>query len=177
MHSILSWAAAHDTVIWLIVTPILTSLITIAAKPRTPEQYDAIAARYGRVTVELLRLVAAIGPDPVKVVKIIRRIVSPPGPGSIVGLMLVGSVVLGTSGCTLQKQTALAEILARKVACALAHQGEPDARILAVCAIDPADAPNILTLVSQERAARMHERDEGFRAAAASCRSSIEDRK
>lgn len=177
MNAILAWAAAHDAVLWLIATPILTSLITIAAKPRTPEQYDAIAARYGRVTVEILRLVAAIGPDPVKVVKILRRIVSPPGPGAIVGLVLVGAVALGSSGCTLQKQTALAEILARKVACALAHQGEPDARILAVCAIDPADAPDILTLVSQERAARMRERDEGYRAGAGACRSSIEDRK
>lgn len=164
MSTILAWASAHQAVVFLLVS----ALFTIAAKPRTPEEYAAIA-KISKPLADGLRIVAALGPDLVKVAKILKEMLPPPppaGPSALLGLVLVVSV--GTTACTQEKQLALAEILARKAQCALTYQNLPDREILAKCAIDSRDAKDILTLVSASRAAaaseRMHGQVEGMTA-------------
>jgi len=64
-------------------------------------------------------------------------------------LFFVGSLAFELSGC--KQLLSATELLARKVQCALAHRHLPNEQILLECAVDPADAKNILDIVGQER--------------------------
>lgn len=74
---------------------------------------------------------------------------------SRVGVLAAGvlSVAAITIACTPAQGWKLAELLARKVECAIAHQELSDAEILAVCSVDPRDAKTVLDLVTESRKA------------------------
>jgi hypothetical protein len=57
---------------WGVIVPLLGALVTFLAKPRTPEQYAAIA-EFSPALAKGLRLWAAIFPDLVKAEKILRE--------------------------------------------------------------------------------------------------------
>jgi hypothetical protein len=45
-----------------------------------------------------------------------------------------------------------ADLIARKIQCALANRDLPDAELFAKCAIDPKDAKDIMDIIGKERA-------------------------
>lgn len=84
-----SWAYHHPQ-FW----PLALALLTWLCKPQTPAEYAKIAARnpqwFWTRWVEIMRLVGALGLDPIKVLKIIRKLAVsngndsdlPPGSGT-----------------------------------------------------------------------------------------------
>jgi len=84
MNQAIAWVEANPLLMTVIMWPLLTALFTALFKPRTPEQYAAIASKdpawfYER-WVEVLRLVGAIGIDPVKALQIVKNILNPSAP-------------------------------------------------------------------------------------------------
>lgn len=178
-----AWAEAHPYLMAAVVWPFVLALLTILLKPRSREEYARIAtmrpvAFFSRFVV-LLQLVGALGLDPVKVVKLLQKIVSPPkigrsglpmiedsddSPNSsrmmlaarrVGGMLLLvtGLFLVGTfilPGCS-PKVLSVIDLLARKTQCAIANQDLPDVEILRKCAIDAADAKTILDLVGESR--------------------------
>lgn len=63
-------------------------------------------------------------------------------------------VVLCTlaAACTPQARWALAELLAKQIACGVEHQDLPNDQIVKVCALDPENVPKVLEVVGQSRA-------------------------
>lgn len=69
--------------------------------------------------------------------------------GVILALFALGFVMNWVCGCL--PALSAAELVARKVSCALANRHLSDLDILAKCAVDPKDAKNVLDIVGQER--------------------------
>lgn len=72
LHTALAWVAAHDEFMLAFGWPVLTALLTVALKPRTPEEYAALPPRLAA----FLQLIAALGLDPIKAVAVTRKLVS-----------------------------------------------------------------------------------------------------
>lgn len=66
-------------------------------------------------------------------------------------LFVVFIVVAFVVGCTPDARWNAAELLARKIACAVANQDLPNEVILAKCAVQPGDATRVLGIVSSSR--------------------------
>jgi hypothetical protein len=69
--------------------------------------------------------------------------------GMVMALWAATFVVGNVCGCL--PALSAAELVARKVSCALANRNLSDLDILAKCAVDPKDAKNVLDIVGQER--------------------------
>jgi hypothetical protein len=67
------------------------------------------------------------------------------------GLFVAFVVVAFLAGCTPGARWSAAELLASKIACAVANQDLPNEVILAKCAVQPGDADKILGIVGQSR--------------------------
>ena len=68
--------------------------------------------------------------------------------------LIVGAVlVCMLAGCTPQARAAFAELLAKKIACAVAHQDMPIEQMALVCALKPEDVPLAMQAVSEAREA------------------------
>lgn len=69
-----AWVLAHPAYAW----PLVSALVTIALKPRTPEQYAAMAAMrptwFWSRFAPLLQLVGALGLDPVKALAVLSKV-------------------------------------------------------------------------------------------------------
>lgn len=69
-------------------------------------------------------------------------------------LLVLGVVlVFGASACTPQARWAVADLLASKIACAVAHQDLTTEQIVVQCAIEPQDVDRIMAIVGESRAA------------------------
>lgn len=80
LSSISHWAEAHPTLVALVVVPLCTAVFNLLLKPKTPEQYEKIAAISPRLAA-LLQLVGALGVDPTKAAKIfVEKIINTPNP-------------------------------------------------------------------------------------------------
>jgi hypothetical protein len=80
LSSISHWAEAHPTLVALVVVPLCTAVFNLLLKPKTPEQYEKIAAISPRLAA-FLQLVGALGVDPTKAAKIfVEKIVNTPNP-------------------------------------------------------------------------------------------------
>jgi hypothetical protein len=107
-----AWVLAHPTYAW----PLISALVTIALKPRTPEQYAAMAAMrpvwFWSRFAPLLQLVGALGLDPVKALAVLSKVFTGkqdstgrPPMGGLVVVLAIGLAV-GTSACaSFQKVT------------------------------------------------------------------------
>lgn len=73
MQEIAKFAAAHPELMAAIVWPVLSAVITALFKPRTPEEYAALATNWPRLAA-FLQLVGALGIDPVKAVVALKKI-------------------------------------------------------------------------------------------------------
>lgn len=73
--AVATWLRAHPEFTALVAWPILTGALTLFFKPRTPEQYLKIAEVAPRLA-SFLKLVAALGFDPVKATKVVRELAS-----------------------------------------------------------------------------------------------------
>jgi hypothetical protein len=84
MNQAIAWVEAHPLLMTAVVWPFLLALVTALLKPRTPEQYAAIATRdpawFFERWAECLRLIGAIGIDPIKVMQILKNILNPGAP-------------------------------------------------------------------------------------------------
>jgi hypothetical protein len=159
-----AWAEAHPEITALILVPVLTGLFNLAFKPRTPEQYAAIAKHSPRLAA-VLQLMGALFPDPEKagriVVSKILKSTPPPSGGSatpfksgpktggLLRLALVAALLMPS--CTPDARRALLETTLDAAKCALANMNLPNDQILKVCAIDAADADRILRIVGEGR--------------------------
>ncbi len=62
-------------------------------------------------------------------------------------------LTLALLACTPQARVALAELLAEKIACAVAHADLPNDALLVECAVAPGDAEKVLKVVGESRVA------------------------
>lgn len=69
MQQFLDFAESHPALFAALVWPLLTAIVTAMFKPRTPEEYAALPPKLAA----FLRLIAALGLDPVKAVKIVQE--------------------------------------------------------------------------------------------------------
>ncbi len=110
--SIPAWLDVHPTIVALIVVPLVTGAVSAVAKPRTPEQF----AKMPFVVAQILRLWAAVFPDPAKAVAILVALITrrapspdtvttgklppdpPSGPGMGGGLVMALLFVVGFLG-------------------------------------------------------------------------------
>lgn len=69
MKEFLDFAESHPVLFSALVWPLITAIVTALFKPRTPEEYAALPPRLAA----FLRLIAALGLDPVKAVKIVQE--------------------------------------------------------------------------------------------------------
>lgn len=86
--------------------------------------------------------------------------------------LLVVFVVLafGASACTPQARWAVADLLASKIACAVAHQDLPNDMIVKACALEPGDVQRVLAIVGEARSASAKAAENAeMRASAAKC--------
>ncbi len=74
MQEVLTWMREHHEFMSLIAWPLMTALVTLIFKPRTPEQYEALAQHWPRLARALI-LIAALGFDPIKATKAARQLV------------------------------------------------------------------------------------------------------
>jgi len=70
-HQILEWLYAHAVALW----PVVSALLIIALRARTPEEWIAMGERSPRVQ-GVVRLLRAIGLDPVKALAALGQIVT-----------------------------------------------------------------------------------------------------
>lgn len=75
----------------------------------------------------------------------------PAGPSVLPVLLAIFALATIESACTPRGIWSATQLLARKIDCAIAHQDLPNARIIAECAIDPADAEDVLAIVGRSR--------------------------
>jgi len=93
-----------------------------------------------------------------------------PGVRKVLGALLFVGVASSVTACTPQARWALAELLAKKIACGVAHQDLPNDDIIKLCALEPGDIPKVLEVVGKSRAAgAQHAADAAARAGAAKC--------
>ena len=78
VNVVLDWIEAHPTIFALVIMPLIGALVSWLGKPRTPEEF----ARMPYVLAQLLRVWAAVFPDPVKVTKVIGELLSKRVPAS-----------------------------------------------------------------------------------------------
>ena len=76
MTSLIDFARANPLVMTAIVWPLLSALLTAVFKPRTEEQYVALAVKHPRLA-DFWRFIGAIGFDPVKAVQMLARMLTP----------------------------------------------------------------------------------------------------
>jgi len=131
-----AWCVAHPELVW----PLVTAIITLLFKPRTPTQYAQIAVRFPRVAAGL-QLIGALGLDVPKVVEAVRKVVTgkaePPPPPAGPSIMAIGLVVLlasQTSACSLFNAKTLRTILdITQTTCIIAHQELPESDVAKIC--------------------------------------------
>ncbi len=81
LHVAVTWIRSNPLIAW----PILTALVTVLFKPRTPADYEAMCARnpawlWPRIATAL-QLFAALGLDPVKAMQVLRDHINRDGGG------------------------------------------------------------------------------------------------
>jgi hypothetical protein len=72
MSSVLAFVEAHPDLVSVVLWPLITALVTALFKPRSPEEYEAMPPRVAAG----LKLLAALGVDPVKAVEAVKQLVS-----------------------------------------------------------------------------------------------------
>ncbi len=153
-----AWCAAHPELVW----PLLTALITLLFKPRTPGEYAAIAARWPRVAA-LLQLIGALGLDVPKVVEAVRKVVTgtsdppkkpPPAGPSIMAFGLVVLLASQTSACALFSPRTLRSVLdITQTACIIAHQELPESDVAKACDVADELIPPMRRVLAESRKA------------------------
>jgi hypothetical protein len=152
----LPWIEAHP-VLFALLWPTVTALVTAVLKPRSVEEYAAMPPRLGAV----LRLVGAIGFDVPKMLESVRQVLTGKRPGalSILAPMLL-ALALPLVGCTPgasspARDTARATVLliaeAEKAAdavCAVVAKDRADAKLAKACA-DAYDAGRASLLAAE----------------------------
>lgn len=68
-------------------------------------------------------------------------------------LALAVVLMVGSTACTPQARWAVADLLASKIACAVAHQDLTTEQIVVQCAIEPQDVDRIMAIVGESRTA------------------------
>jgi len=89
LYLALIWLAAMAKEYPTIAAPVIGALVTLFLKPRSPEAYTRMAARYptwlwSRIAA-MLQLIGALFPDPQKAAKVIVKVITgksepPPAP-------------------------------------------------------------------------------------------------
>jgi len=156
---------AHPVFTFIILWPPVSALITVIFKPRTPEQYAKMAAKYPtwfwtRIAA-LLQLIAAAGFDPVKINKIVRKFMlgsveertskRPPPLGLI---LLVGWLGLSEVACTTKQLVRATELTADNAQCALDNMDLPEEQMIVKCVLRPENVEAIMRIIRNERSAR-----------------------
>jgi len=78
-HQILAWLSTHATAAW----PVVSALLIIALRARTPEEWVAMGERSPRVQ-GVIRLLRAVGLDPAKALSALAQIVTGRAPSRAV---------------------------------------------------------------------------------------------
>lgn len=163
LTALAAWANDNRALFLAISWPFLLGLFTLICKPKTPEQYAAIAKVSPRLA-GLLQFIGTLGIDPTKAATVfVQKIakgnveplpVAPPPPSgpSVLPLIPLGLVALfAISNAACARVLAAADLFAEKAQCAVAHQNLTDAQIVTECAIEPGDVDKVLAIVGDAR--------------------------
>lgn len=167
--SIWPWVEAHPVFASVIFWPIITAIVTWFLKPRSPEEYAALAANHPRIA-QVLRLVGALGLDLPKVLQILGDLVKRVPKGPVVIFLLVG-LSFGSSGCALfTKGNAKSVLDLAQTLCIVAHQTLPDSDVAKVCGLsEPFFDPMRELLSSSRQASAKAAAEASAKAGAAKC--------
>ncbi len=153
-----AWCAAHPELVW----PLLTALITLLFKPRTPTEYAQIAVRWPRVAAAL-QLIGALGLDVPKVVEAVQKVVTgrvdpprkpPPSGPSIMMFCLVAVLASQSMACSLLSSRTLRTVLdITQTACIIAHQELPESDVAKVCDVADDLLPPMRRVLAESRKA------------------------
>lgn len=115
-RSVWPWVEAHPVFASVVFWPLVTALVTLLFKPRTPEEYAALAVNHPRLA-QLLRLVGALGIDLPKVLQVLGDLAKRVRKVPVMLLVAVGLV--GLDGCALFTPANLpkTELVAKDIAC------------------------------------------------------------
>lgn len=167
LSSLSGWAEAHPELMAAIIWPLVTALVTFLFKPRSAEEYASLPPRVAAA----LKLVAALGLDPVKAIEAAKQIVAgptkpPKGPsvrGAIarrrldgIALLCFFGVVLLASravvGCTPQGRWHAANVVLDVLQCVIANEAKPDAEVVALCAGENVSPDDVRKILASHRA-------------------------
>ena len=131
-QSIWPWVEAHPVFASMVVWPLITALVTLLFKPRSPEEYAALAVNHPRVA-QFLRLVGALGIDLPKVLQVLGDLSKRVPKAPLV--LLVAVSLVGLDGCALFAPANLpkTELVAKDIACILEHAFVDDSTLNTVC--------------------------------------------
>jgi len=161
------WVEAHPVFATVVFWPLVTAILTAVLKPRTPEQYVALAARnpswFFARWAAFLQLVGATGLDPVKALKILRKfwggkfepLPPPSGPSKLPFVVLfvgAGALVTSTTGCTPAMKKLGEDLAVDKTKCAIANLDVPPEEMLRRCLIGASEAPAYEAVAAEARA-------------------------
>jgi hypothetical protein len=150
--TITDWVLQNPAIAW----PIISSLIVVTLKPRTPEAYAAMSAIrptwfFARLAA-LLQLIGALGLDPVKALQVVSKVFTgKQNDGSkIVGFITFGFVFFYATACGMAPPSPHQVKDGVQTACTLLSALHPDATQEAICATVP-ELAEIATNVLESR--------------------------
>jgi hypothetical protein len=172
LSNLSGWAEAHPELVAALVWPLFTAILTWLVKPRTAAEYAAMSPRLAAA----IKLVSALGLDPVKAVEALKQIFGPKKPPTgpsargakrldgIAVLCFVGILLLLvriTTGCTAAGRWHAANVVLDVLQCVLANEKKPDAEVVALCAGENVSPDDVRKVLAQQRAALAEARHAG----------------
>lgn len=149
LEFIAAWAEAHPALMTAVAWPFVLGIVTVMFKPRSPEEYAAIAQNWPRLAATL-QLIGALGVDPVKVTKALKKIVLPRGPSALIVVLIAAPTLSGCAWWAKHGPTVL-DLITDNVMCVMGKPDVPIDRALAECSVREENAPKVVEIVSAHR--------------------------
>ena len=132
LKAVLSWCKENPSLSW----PIISALIVLVLKPRSPAQYAAMIARrptwfFSRLA-PMLQLIGSLGLDLVKAMQVAKKVVTGKEDAAI-KLVILGVLVFSVQACVTPKQAGDGA----KAACTLVEVFTDSAVVDSICATAP----------------------------------------
>lgn len=176
LTEIRGFLAAHPAFCTVVLWPLVSAALVALFKARTPAEYARIGTRYPAWFwsrwVVAMQLVGALGLDPVKALKLVKKLATGRDDDDqdkpararrktrsglpYIGGVLAAAILCTTSvsGCTALQTRDIVDLIAGKVACGLANMDLPNDQIALRCAFEPGDIEKIFKIIEDARVAK-----------------------